>query len=172
MQMMSFLCMSSPKQMNTERKWRMKELSVEFKKRVIKVLIKLIDYMKFKKILSGIGLSGIGGAECLLCELSPDDWCDIKQINEGFPITRLYPICWKKTQKHYITTFVMKIGKAKDVKVRKGLSCKPLTTSSQRSTTITCTKLYQWSTLVFKVPVAYKNLMEFMVQVWERILTQ
>ena len=41
-------------------------ISVEFKKGVIKVLVKLINYMKFKKVLSGIGLSGIGGAECLV----------------------------------------------------------------------------------------------------------
>ena len=39
--------------------------------------------LKFKK-----PISGLGGADCLLCKYQQNEWMDIKQIWEGFPITR------------------------------------------------------------------------------------
>ena len=103
-------------------------------KRVINVAVKLIDSMKDMKFKRK--LSGLGGAECLMCETRPDDWSDPKQIENGFPITRSH----ENTEALY-QRICDEDGdvprKAKDFNDRKGLTCKPLTTSSQRSATVT-----------------------------------
>ena len=79
--------------------------------------------------------SGLGGADCIICESKKDDWMDPNKI-KGFPITRsasssveLYEILIYEGDGEIIK-------KNKDYEQRKGLTNKPLTSSDQHSMTI------------------------------------
>ena len=39
--------------------------------------------LKFKKVISGLG-----GADCILCKSKQEDWTDKSKVKDGFPINR------------------------------------------------------------------------------------
>ena len=83
--------------------------------------------LKFKK-----KLSGLGGADCIICESRKKDWMNVDKIKEGFPITRL-----AENSIDLYNDLVQEGGEilrsAGDYDTRKGLTQKPLTTSDQHS---------------------------------------
>ena len=50
------------------------------------VKAKIVDTMKDLKLKKAI--SGLGGADCILCTTKQSDWLDQKKIENGFPINR------------------------------------------------------------------------------------
>ena len=100
----------------------------------LNISITIKDTMKDLKLKKC--LSGLGGADCIICFTKKIDWMDIKQIEEGFPINRSA----EETLKLY-HSLVDEDGKIttkpNDFMVRQGLTQKPLTTSDQHSITIT-----------------------------------
>ena len=87
--------------------------------------------LKFKKLISGLG-----GADCIICETKQEDWSNEEKIIEGFQITR--------TNIDTITLYQELVDdrcsikkRAHDFDIRKGLTKQPLTTSDQHSITIT-----------------------------------
>ena len=87
--------------------------------------------LKFKKCISGLG-----GADCILCKSKQADWTNQEKILEGFPINRSA----ENTMKLY-NELVEEDGKIKtrsgDFQIREGLTQQPLTTSDQTSITVT-----------------------------------
>ena len=92
------------------------------------------DTMKDLKIKKS--LSGLGGADCIICTTKQDEWMIEGRIREGFAITRsaeetlcLYQSLVNEDgevpRQHY------------DYKFRKGLTQQPITTSDQHSICIT-----------------------------------
>ena len=83
--------------------------------------------LKFKK-----KLSGLGGADCIICESRKADWMDVEQIKKGFPVTRL-----AENSLDLYNDIVQEGGEiprsAGDYDTRTGLTQKPLTTSDQHS---------------------------------------
>ena len=85
--------------------------------------------IKYKK-----KLSGLGGADCLLCSTKQEQWLDPQYIASGFPINRSASEnmqIWKDLSVNNV------IKAPNDFATRKGLTQKPLTESDQRSITIT-----------------------------------
>ena len=85
--------------------------------------------LKFKK-----KLSGLGGADCIICESRKADWKDVNKVKEGFPITRtagssidLYQQLMEEGNGGEIRK------KQGDYTSRKGLTQKPITSSDQHS---------------------------------------
>ena len=90
--------------------------------------------MKYLKLIKE--WSGLGGADCLLCETKRKDWKDVEQIQRGFPITSVAEET--KTICHQLVSDDGEIKKAPhDYSVRKGLTEEPLTTSNQHHICIT-----------------------------------
>ncbi|CAL4194646.1 unnamed protein product, partial [Meganyctiphanes norvegica] len=92
------------------------------------------DTMKDLKLKKS--LSGLGGADCIICATKQDEWMIEERIKEGFAITRSA----EETLCLY-QSLVNEDGqvpkKQKDFKVRKGLTKQPITTSDQHSICIT-----------------------------------
>ena len=87
--------------------------------------------LKFKKTISGLG-----AADCLLCKCRQNEWMDIKQGLEGFPITCIA----EETLATYNQLLTEEGGVYKfagDYKSRGGYTCMPKATSNQHSITIT-----------------------------------
>jgi len=87
--------------------------------------------LKFKK-----HISGLGGADCILCISRTEDWTNVDNIIRGFPIQR--------NAKDTLTLYHDLVGadgniprNRNDFEIRKGLTQKPLTRSDQRSICIT-----------------------------------
>ena len=87
--------------------------------------------LKFKRYISGLG-----GADCILCTTKQADWTDRTKVADGFPINRS-----AKNSLELYNELVDENGdiKAKqgDFETRKGLTKKPLTTSDQSNITVT-----------------------------------
>ena len=87
--------------------------------------------LKFKK-----HISGLGGADCILCKTKQADWTNREKVLEGFPINRSA----KDTLKLY-NELVEEDGTIKtkkdDFETREGLTQQPQTTSDQTSITVT-----------------------------------
>jgi hypothetical protein len=63
-----------------------------FGKNCINVKIYIQDTMKdlkFKRLISGLG-----GADCILCKTKTSEWTDITRVSEGFPIDRSSEETW------------------------------------------------------------------------------
>ena len=81
--------------------------------------------LKFKK-----KLSGLGGADCILCDSQKKDWKDVDLIIEGFPINRSSDdtlVLYKQLIEAGDGEIIRKAG---DFRERKGLNNKPLSSSS------------------------------------------
>ena len=116
------------------------------------VFHKVHDSMKDLKIKTE--LSGLAGADCIICDSRKADWKDAKKVEAGFPINRT-----AATTKE-IYADLLKRGNGKLVRrnndycTRKGLTKKPRTSSDQHCICIThslinglgwCTKvMYRW----------------------------
>ena len=86
--------------------------------------------MKYKK-----SLSGLGGADCLLCSTKQEKWLDPQHIASGFPINQSAGENIQIWRDLSVNNEVIK--EPNDFATRKGLTQKPLTESDQRSITIT-----------------------------------
>ncbi len=96
--------------------------------------IKIMDSMKdlkFKRMVSGLG-----GADCLLCVSRQKDWTQPEQYQQGFAITRS-----ATTTRQLYNDLVTDDGNIErsnnDFETRKGLTRCPITTSSQHSIAVT-----------------------------------
>ena len=100
----------------------------------VNTTVVLKDSMKDLKMKKA--LSGLGGADCIICDTKQNEWMIEEKIREGFVITRSAEetLCLY----HFL---VNKDGvvptKKDDFKVRKGLTRQPITTSDQHSICIT-----------------------------------
>ena len=101
----------------------------------IVVSVSIIDSMKdlkFKKMIIGLG-----GADCILCYNKRGEWTDKDQITKGFPIQRNSKDTFELYQELTSGESLELERKSGDFDTRKGLTKKPLTTSSQMSITVT-----------------------------------
>ena len=92
------------------------------------------DTMKDLKLKRAI--SGLGGADCIICSTKSEDWVNPQKIRDGFPINHSNA----ETVKLYeqLVTANGEIPRQKgDFAQRKGLTKKPLTSSDQHSICIT-----------------------------------
>lgn len=87
--------------------------------------------LKFKK-----SVSGLGGADCILCKTRQEDWTNKDKIAAGFPINR--------SAEDTLTLYNELVDedghiatKSGDFETRQGLTQQPITTSDQTSITIT-----------------------------------
>ena len=100
----------------------------------INVKIKIYDSMKDLKFKKNI--SGLGGADCILCITKQKDWSNREKVENGFPIERSAESTIQLYEK-----LVNKDGeiprKTGDFETRQGMTSKPITTSDQMSITIT-----------------------------------
>lgn len=109
-------------------------ICTNFSNKPIKVNLEIIDSMKdlkFKKLLSGLG-----GADCILCVTKVNDWTNIENILQGFPINRSAEDTLLLYNELIDTDGNIQTSSG-DFTVRKGLTKKPKTTSSQMSITLT-----------------------------------
>ena len=112
-------------------------VNVEIGSKSFQVEVQIIDSMKDIKFRKNI--SGLSGADCLLCQTKQEEWLDRERIEEGFTIDRTA----QDTAELYLAladdngNIQRRPG---DFETRKGLTQKPLTISDQRSITIT----HQW----------------------------
>ena len=109
-------------------------IRVIHKDKTLNIKVQLHDSMKdlkYKKMLSGLG-----GADCILCTTKQKEWSDIAKVTEGFPINRNAQ--GNEALFHRLVNDQGIIPRIpNDFANRQGLTSKPLTTSSQRSITIT-----------------------------------
>ena len=98
------------------------------------VRIKIFDTMKdlkFKKTISGLG-----GADCILCKTKQADWTTTSKVKEGFPINRSA----SETLSLY-NQLISETGKvvthSGDFETRLGVTRQPITSSDQASITVT-----------------------------------
>ena len=98
------------------------------------VLCNIKDSMKDLKFKKSI--SGLGGADCILCKSKVSDWTDLTKIKEGFKINRT-----AADTKEIFHSVIDEDGnimiKPKDFDVRSGVTKEPLSDSDQHSITIT-----------------------------------
>ena len=87
--------------------------------------------LKFKKLISGLG-----GADCILCKTQRKDWTDREKVANGFPIERSAEDTFALYEELVDEDGDIKT-KSGDFETRTGLTEKPLTTSDQTSITIT-----------------------------------
>ena len=135
-------------------------LCARYRKQAVDVKIIIHDTMKdlkFKKVISGLG-----GADCIICYSKQEDWVNRKKVTEGFPIKRTA----EDTLKIY-QTLVDGDGEvpraAGDFATRKGLTQKPLTTSDQTSITLTHSyiNVTTWFLkLLYRCSIDYKHWVE------------
>ena len=101
----------------------------------IDISVSIIDSMKDLKFKKSI--SGLGGADCILCYTKRGDWTNRDKILQGFPIQRNSTDTFDLYQELTEEESHELERKSGDFDTRKGLTKKPLTTSSQMSITIT-----------------------------------
>ena len=82
-------------------------------------------------------LSGMGGADCILCKSRQADWKDPMKIKEGFPICRTSESTRELYEKLIIEGDGEIVRKAGDYGLREGITNEALTTSEQHSICIT-----------------------------------
>ena len=87
--------------------------------------------LKFKRLISGLG-----GADCILCKTKTTEWTDIRRVSEGFPINRSSEETWKVYEKLVNNDGIIPT-KTGDFATRKGHTKKPQTKSDQKSICIT-----------------------------------
>ena len=93
----------------------------------------IIDSMKDMKLKKE--WSGLGGADCILCESKKADWKNVTKIEEGFPITRLAEDTKKLWTELSMNGEITR--KSGDYESRKGLTNNPLTDSDQHHICVT-----------------------------------
>ena len=105
-----------------------------FKGEEVIIQLEIRDTMKDLKLKRKI--SGLGGANCILCVSKQNDWTDPASIHEGFPITResdeTFRLFLKLVDKNGIVP-----RETGDFETRQGITMRPITTSSQKSITLT-----------------------------------
>ena len=126
----------------------------------VNVKVTIHDSMKDLKFKRHI--SGLGGADCILCISQTKDWTDREKVSAGFPIERSAEETWKLYEQ-----LVNEEGdvptKAGDFEVRQGLTKKPLTTSDQTNICITHSyiNVTTWFLKVlYRCHIDYKNWVE------------
>ena len=87
--------------------------------------------LKFKKCISGLG-----GADCILCKSKVNDWTNLQKIEDGFKIDRSYEDTQTIFNDVLDNNGNIRI-QPKDFETRSGVTQKPLTDSDQHSITIT-----------------------------------
>ena len=87
--------------------------------------------LKFKK-----EISGLGGADCLLCIYKQKDWLDEEKIINGFAITTTAELT-RELYQQLVTPEGEILRKSNDYEQRRGLTKEPITTSDQWSICIT-----------------------------------
>lgn len=80
--------------------------------------------------------SGLGGADCIICESKKIDWTDSDKIDKGFPITRTANSSMELYEKLVFIGDRVILRPNKDYDHRKRLTNKPLICSDQHSITI------------------------------------
>ena len=87
--------------------------------------------LKFKKCISGLG-----GADCILCKTKQRDWTTNTKVTEGFPINRS-AVNTLKLYKELIDENGEIKTKSGDFETREGITKEAITTSDQTSITVT-----------------------------------
>ena len=106
--------------------------SFENKKLDINIFIQdTMKDLKFKR-----KISGLGGADCILCESKTVDWTTLERVEEGFKIEQESDETWLLYEQLVDNDGNVPV-KPGDFDTRKGLTKKPITNSSQKSITIT-----------------------------------
>ena len=77
--------------------------------------------------------SGLGGADCILCTSRQEDWKNVEEINNGFPITRVAEETMLLFEQLSVEGGGEILKSPKDYLIRKGLTTKPLTTDNQHN---------------------------------------
>ena len=121
----------------------------------------ILDTMKDLKLKKK--WSGLGGADCIICESKQIDWIDITKIKNGFPITRS-----ARSSMELYETLILEgdgeiIRKPKDFDHRKGLTSEPLTFSDQHSICILHSYiniLIWFLKLIYRCHIAYECWIE------------
>lgn len=98
--------------------------------------VKIIIHDTMKDLKFKRAISGLGGADCILCKTKTDDWTKLEKCKEGFPINR--------TAEDTLSLYMNLVDedgnistKSGDFETRQVITQKPLTTSSQSNITIT-----------------------------------
>lgn len=100
------------------------------------VEVEIKDTMKDLKLKKSI--SGLGGADCILCKTKQSDWTDLSKIEEGFSINRSNEDTVRLYNELISKSNTDEIQRCRnDFNVREGITKCPLTTSDQHSITIT-----------------------------------
>ena len=109
-------------------------LCIRLDDKAVNVKIVIHDSMKDLKFKKHI--SGLGGADCILCVSQQKDWTDKERVQEGFPINRS-----AEDTLRLFEELVDKDGnvpcKGGDFDTRQGVTKKPISTSDQMNITIT-----------------------------------
>ena len=109
------------------------EFKVDGETIVMDINALIIDSMKDIKYKTK--LSGLGGADCLLCSTKQEQWLSVPCIANGFPINRSAN---QNMQLWLALAIDGEVAKESgDFETRKGLTQMPMTISDQRSITIT-----------------------------------
>ena len=119
-----------------EQKLRDKILKVKHRERKYKISGTIEDSMKDLKVRTIE--SGIGGAECLMCETQQGDWKNVDKIRESdaFQITRSAEKTMQLYKEMTEDTGEIKIAKD-DYEIRGGLTSEPISGSNQHYLTLT-----------------------------------
>ena len=111
-------------------------LKVSVAEKSMHVSCAIKDSMKDLKLKRKI--SGLGGADCILCKSKVQDWTDMKKIEEGFLIDRTA----SDTQNIFMSVLDEQgniVIKSNDFVTRSGVTQEPISNSDQHSITITHT---------------------------------
>ena len=93
----------------------------------------IVDSMKDLKLKKE--WSGLGGADCILCDSRKKDWMNIDKIKEGFSISRLAEDTKALWQQLAVDGEISR--ESNDYAIRKGLTNQPLTDSDQHHVCVT-----------------------------------
>ena len=92
--------------------------------------VKIQDSMKDLKFKKKV--CGLGGADCILCVTKQANWTDVSNIAQSFPINRSAEDTWQLYEQLINEEGEIETSSG-DFGIRKGLTKKPITTSSQLS---------------------------------------
>ena len=98
----------------------------------VKITIKdTMKDLKFKK-----KISGLGGADCILCKTKQVDWTSTSKVKEGFPINRS-ALETLTLYNQLISETGAIVTRSGDFQTRLGVTQQPITSSDQTSITVT-----------------------------------
>ena len=119
---------------NAREKLNKEGMVIDFTGSAIDMKFTIKDTMKDLKLKRH--LSGLKGAQCILCHTKQTDWTSTEKVLNGFPITHTAEEAMRiYTELSNEDGIVQRTPG--DFEVRKGCTAKPITTSDQHSICIT-----------------------------------